>query len=261
MSIVSVWQLDCSESEPPVERKKRVLQELPNLLSTADIVVLPELWLSGAFNLKAVADTALLVDAEFRQQLQNLVDESGATLHAGTFPVISESHASRYTNTALILRPQQAVSIYRKQYLFGFEDGEKRIMDSSEDLLVIDTAVGMTGVTTCYDLRFPEMFRELLDAGAETFVVAAGWPAARINHWEVLLQARAIENQSFVIGANQVGSHAGVELGGRSMVISPTGVVLGQAGSNEEVLSVEIDLAESAKWRNDFPVLQDRRIK
>ena len=87
------------------------------------------------------------------------------------------------------------------------------------------------GVTTCYDLRFPELYRLFVDQGAEMFVIPTGWPAARLDHWQVLTRARAIENQVFLLGCNQVGTQEGVELGGHSVVIDPWGRVLAEGGT------------------------------
>ncbi len=115
-------------------------------------------------------------------------------------------------------------------------------------------------MTTCYDLRFPELYRLLLDEGAQLIVVPAGWPAARLEHWLLLLRARAVENQLFVIGCNQVGMQEGVELAGHSAVVDPWGRILAEAAADEEVLTVDLDLALVAKIRDEFPVLRDRRF-
>jgi predicted amidohydrolase len=115
-------------------------------------------------------------------------------------------------------------------------------------------------VATCYDLRFPELFRALVDAGSDVFVIPAAWPAARVEHWELLGRARALENQCFVIQCNTGGSHSGVTMGGSSQVVGPDGVVLARAGQGEEVLSVTIDLDQVHSFRKSFPVLADRRV-
>jgi predicted amidohydrolase len=115
-------------------------------------------------------------------------------------------------------------------------------------------------LATCYDLRFPEQFRLLLDAGARLVIVPAAWPAARVEHWRLLGRARAIENQMVVIQCNTGGSHGGVRMGGHSQVVAATGEVLAEAGDGEEILDVDVDLTEVAAWRQRFPVLADRRL-
>ena len=117
------------------------------------------------------------------------------------------------------------------------------------------------GLSTCYDLRFPELYRRLLDAGAEAFIVPAAWPMPRVAHWTLLGQARAVENQCGVVACNTAGTHAGHEMGGHSQVVDATGKVLASAGADEQVISTDIDIAAVAAWRRDFPVLLDRRLR
>jgi predicted amidohydrolase len=109
-------------------------------------------------------------------------------------------------------------------------------------------------------LRFPELFRSLVDESCEVLVVPAAWPAARMQHWQILGQARAIENQCVVVQANTAGTHSGVTMGGSSQVIGPVGEVLTRAGDGEQVLSVEVDLADVDRYRHGFPALTDRRL-
>jgi predicted amidohydrolase len=117
-----------------------------------------------------------------------------------------------------------------------------------------------TGLATCYDIRFPEQFRALLDAGAQLLVVPAAWPSARVEHWRLLGRARALENQCFLVQCNTAGTHARVEMGGYSQVVDPWGAVVAEAGTGEEVLSVEIDIDSVPTIRQKFPVLADRRL-
>jgi predicted amidohydrolase len=116
------------------------------------------------------------------------------------------------------------------------------------------------GLSTCYDLRFPELYRRQLDAGATVFVVPAAWPKARVRHWTLLAHARAVEDQCVVIACNTAGTHAGTQMGGHSQVVDAKGEALAMAGEGEQVLSVDIDLAQVAAWREQFPVLRDRRL-
>ena len=111
----------------------------------------------------------------------------------------------------------------------------------------------------CYDLRFPELFRIGMQKGASLFIVIACWPKIRIAHWVTLLKARAIENLSYVIGINRVGSDPHLEYGGRSLVIDPKGEILTDGGEEECVLEMEIDPSFTAQWREEFPVLKHAR--
>lgn len=256
---IRIWQLDVDSAEPAEQRMLRVQQSLADLASDTDLLVLPELWLPGAFALQELAASEVSLTDQFFKNAQRIADMTGATLHLGSFPIRNET--GTLGNTSAVLRANQPATTYRKQHLFGFADGERKYLEASNDLVVVPTQLGQTGLVTCYDLRFPELFRNLLDEGADSFIIPAGWPAARINHWTVLLQARAIENQAIVIGANSVGVTAGVELGGRSIVIAADGEILAQAGDVECVLEVEVDIAHREMLRNNFPVLADRKKK
>ena len=117
----------------------------------------------------------------------------------------------------------------------------------------------MTGAGICYDLRFPEVFRKLVLAGSRLIIIPAEWPSSRIEHWRILLQARAIENQVFMIGVNCTGNVLGFDYGGHSAVISPWGKILGELDDQEGFLTVKIDLDEVEQVRKRIPVWADRK--
>jgi len=112
----------------------------------------------------------------------------------------------------------------------------------------------------CYDLRFPEVFRVASAAGANLMVVIANWPSKRIQHWVTLLQARAIENLSYVIGVNRTGNDPTLEYSGRSVIVDYMGEILADAGSDECVISADLDFEELNRWREGFPALRDRKL-
>lgn len=113
----------------------------------------------------------------------------------------------------------------------------------------------------CYDLRFPEHFRQAVNLGAHLMTVIANWPVGRIQHWVTLLQARAIENQCYVAGVNRCGSDPKLTYSGRSLIVSPKGEILADAGDGERVICASIDPEELAVYRRDLPFLADMRIK
>jgi predicted amidohydrolase len=180
-------------------------------------------------------------------------------VHLGSFV---ERHADgSLTNTAVLLDGEgSTVAVYRKMHLFGFGEGEPKLMSAGREVVVAKTELGTIGLTTCYDLRFPELYRRLVDEGAELVVVPAAWPQARVDHWSVLARARAIENQMVVVAVNTAGTNGGKRMGGRSVVVDARGRVLAEAGPDEEVLAAEVDLTDVARWRADFPALHDRRL-
>ena len=225
----------------------------------ADLVVLPELWPNGGFTYDNWRATSQPMSGELVEWMRATASAVGCLLHAGSFV---ESHDDEsLTNTSLLLdRDGATLAVYRKVHLFGFGEGEPVLMSAGDEVTTVKTEWGTIGLSTCYDLRFPELYRKLTDAGAELVLVPAAWPAARVEHWTVLARARAIENQCFVVAVNTAGTHGGKLMGGHSLVVDPTGTVLAEAGVAEQSLTAELDLAKVGRWRADFPVLDDRRL-
>ncbi len=255
---VRLLQVKSDEKESVDVRINRVLAQLPVHLQNADFVVLPELWTIHAFNLGAISENALTIDSAIFKQLSEITKAAGKWLHAGTFPI---KHVDgTITNTAIVFDPagHQHI-IYSKIHLFGFEDGEQKYLVPGNKVVVAKTVLDETGISTCYDLRFPELYREQIKRGAKSFVISAGWPTIRVEHWTALLKARAIENQVFVIACAGRGTSAGVELAGQSMVINPLGEVIAVANIDDEFVDAEIDLALVDEWRSKFPVLGNIR--
>jgi predicted amidohydrolase len=144
--------------------------------------------------------------------------------------------------------------------VFGYASREAELLTPGEELDVVDTKLGRLGATTCYDLRFPELWRGLVDRGARTVVVPAAWPAARLEHWRLFTSCRAVEEQVLLVACNATGRQdGGVELGGHSRVVDPWGVVLAEAGAEEGVTVCEVDPGVVDAVRAEFPVLADRR--
>ncbi|WP_069171700.1 carbon-nitrogen family hydrolase [Streptomyces griseus] len=224
-----------------------------------DLVVLPELWPVGAFAYTAFADEAEPLRGPTHDVMAKAAAEAGVWLHAGSF--VERAEDGTLYNTSLVFSPEgERTSVYRKIHRFGFDKGEAVMMGAGEELVTVALPRTTLGLATCYDLRFPEMFRGLTDAGAETLVVAAGWPERRRSHWTLLARARAVENQAYVLAVGSSGTHAGVEQAGHSIVVDPWGEVLAEAGAAEEVLTVEFDPAKTAATREQFPALKDRRL-
>ncbi|WP_037574197.1 carbon-nitrogen family hydrolase [Phaeacidiphilus oryzae] len=252
----SLVQMDVSDGEPADSRRERAVA-LIRQQRGSDLVVLPELWPVGGFAADAWSDAAEPLDGPTADAMSAAAREAGVWLHAGS--IVERDPDGPIYNTSLFFAPDgELTHTYRKIHRFGFDRGEAIRMAAGEELVTASTEHGTLGLATCYDLRFPELFRGLLDAGAELLVVPAAWPARRIDHWTLLARARAVEEQVFVLGCNDTGSNGGVPQGGHSIVVGPWGEVLAEAGDGEEVLTVDLDPAAVAKAREAFPVLRDR---
>ncbi|WP_151773781.1 carbon-nitrogen family hydrolase [Streptomyces abyssomicinicus] len=255
----SLLQMRVDEGESVGERRLRA-SALVRGQAGADLVVLPELWTTGAFAFEDFDAWAEPLKGPTHDAMSAAARDAGVWLHAGSIPERSDD--GTLFNTALVFAPSgELAASYRKIHRFGFDKGEAVLMGAGGDLVTVALPQTTLGLGTCYDLRFPELFRGLVDAGAQTLVVPAGWPERRRAHWTLLARARAVENQCFVLACGTAGTHAGVPQAGHSIVVDPWGEVLAEAGGGEEILTVDFDPARVvADTRHAFPVLKDRRL-
>ncbi|WP_405458345.1 carbon-nitrogen family hydrolase [Streptomyces sp. NBC_00101] len=258
----SLIQIAVNPDEPVNYRRARVASLVAGEVSgpnPADLVVLPELWPVGAFAFTRFAEEAEPLEGPTHEVMSRAAAEAGVWLHAGSF--VERAEDGTLYNTSLVFDPRgERVAAYRKIHRFGFDQGEAVLMGAGEELVTVTLPGTTLGLATCYDLRFPELFRGLVDAGAQTFVVPAGWPERRRAHWTLLARARAVENQAYVLAVGTAGTHADVPQAGHTLVVDPWGEILGEAGAEEEILRVEFDPAEVEKTRERFPVLKGRRL-
>ena len=205
------------------------------------------------------------------QYFANLASELGVYLLLGSGAEISSDAPKRCHNTSMLFAPDGSlVSSYRKLHLFDVDipDGvrfqESATCAPGEDVVIAQTELGVLGMSICYDLRFPELYRSLRDRGAEILMVPSAFTLMTgKDHWHALLRARAIENQCFVIAPGQWGNHDDKGLKrsyGHSLIIDPWGVVLADAGEGEGICLAEIDLQKVHNTRKAIPLDQHRRL-
>ncbi len=175
---------------------------------------------------------------------------------AGSLP---ENESGNIFNTMVLIdRDGSIAASYRKTHLFKLTD-EHHYYTPGDAITLADTSLGKIGMMICYDLRFPELCRQLAREGAFMVIVAAQWPTPRKEHWEVLNRARAIENQIFIVCTNRTGSDKDLDFPGCSMVIDPTGNILAHAGSNKNAIAAPVDRAVMETAREQIPCMTDRR--
>lgn len=250
------------DQDEPIDSRRSRAASLVRAQAGAGLVVLPELWTVGAFAFDDFAAAAEPVspDSPTAAVMSAAARDAGVWLHAGS--VVERGPGGELFNTSLVFAPDGALAAtYRKIHRFGFDRGEATLMAAGTEPVTVelDAATATLGLATCYDLRFPELFRALVDAGARALVIPAGWPERRAAHWSLLARARAVENQAYVLACGTAGTHAGVPQAGLSAVIDPWGETVASApDATEQVVRAAIDLGEVASVRESFPALKDR---
>jgi predicted amidohydrolase len=232
----------------------------------ASLIVLPEKWTAIGSEQDALA-AAETLEGQAVGWARSLARELGVEIVAGSI-LERVSGQQKLFNTSVHVDAQGEIrAVYRKLHMFDVEvDGrvyrESDIEAPGEEIVLSRTAEGVElGMSICYDVRFPELYRILAVLGARVITIPAAFTLATTrDHWETLVRARAIENQAFVIAANQVGAHpAGQHSGGRSMIVDPWGIVLAQAPDSEGHIAAELDLQRQREIRERLPSLANRR--
>lgn len=232
----------------------------------AELIVLPEKWtaMGDDEDLRAAAETLAGPAIEWARASAR---ELGVELVAGSIAERVEGQEKLANTSVHVDRDGELRAIYRKVHMFDVEVGgrsyrESELEQPGDELVLSETAAGLQlGMSICYDLRFPELYRVLAVRGARAFPLPAAFTLATTrDHWEALIRARAIENQAFVIAANQIGAHpGGNRSGGRSMIVDPWGLVLAQAPDREGYVLAELDLERQREIRAALPSLANRR--
>ncbi len=257
---VSVVQMNVVQSKPEENLSKGEAWVVEAAKRGSDIVCFPEMWTTG-FNWSYNEKTA---DEHERsiERVAGIARRYGVWIN-GSLPALNEE--GRISNTSILFNAQgERVGIYRKTHLFSFLH-EDEYMAPGRSLCAVDTPWGPAGLAVCYDIRFPELFRTYALKGVKMVFLPAAFPHPRLQHWKILSRARAIENQTYLIGANQVGNEdvgpgGTVTYFGHSAIIDPWGETIGEAdGEGETLITAEIDLSRVDQVRGMMRVLQDRR--
>lgn len=251
-------QIETPDTESKVQRLQRV-SALIRSLPAVDLILLPEIWTTGYFTFDRYAADAEDLAGETVAILADAARDAGAYLLAGS---MVERAGDALYNTSLLFNPAgELAATYRKIHLFGYGSLETQILTPGRDIVTVPTPFGVLGLSTCYDLRFPELYRAQVDRGAEMFLVVSAWPFPRLEHWLVLNRARAIENQAYVISCNCAGLNGGSRLLGHSMVTNPWGTVIAGTDDRTTVLHATLDPGVVNDCRAEFPPLRDRVLK
>ena len=262
---VAAVQLNAG-ADPSANREKAERLTRAAAADGASLVVLPEKWTAIGTDAQLLA-AAEPLDGETVAWARAFARELGIDLVAGSF-CERVPEQEKLANTCVHVDPSGEVrAVYRKIHMFDVEVAgrayrESDVEDPGDEIVLSKDARGVElGLSICYDLRFPELYRILAVRGARVLTVPAAFtvPTTR-DHWETLVRARAIENQAFVIAANQIGEHpGGARSGGRSMIVDPWGLVLAQAPDGEGHITADLDLERQSEIRARLPSLANRR--
>jgi len=211
------------------------------------------------------------VDGEIIGAVRAWARELGLWILAGTFPESVRAEADRFHNTSVLVSAAgEVAAVYRKIHLFDVDlssRGGDAYCESAhvvpgDAVVVADTPFGGLGLSVCYDLRFPELYREMAARGAHFLAVPSAFtPHTGKDHWEVLLRARAIENQAYVLAPAQMGRHGADRASyGRSLIVDPWGLVLAEAPDRPGVILADCRLEDLERIRSGLPALRHRRL-
>ena len=212
-----------------------------------DLVILPEVWTTGC-DYKNFQTEAEFIPYHTTMLLSGLAEAYNTNIIAGS--IIERTHDNRFFNTSIILnRTGAVIGQYRKNHVFSHCGSEEILyIENGTESCVIDIEGIKFGLAICYDIRFPELFRTMVKQGAEIFVVPAAFPQERISQWNILNQARALENLSILISCNQFGA---------SNIISPYGEVIRTTEKGDKVIKQVISVDDVRNARKQTPFLND----
>jgi predicted amidohydrolase len=222
----------------------------------SDLILLPEIWPCGFFSFDRYERDSEIIDGPIVRAFKDKARERNCYIFMGS---MVENDGGQLFNTSIFLNPEGDIATrYRKIHLFGYQSEETAILTPGRDVVVADTPWGVSGFSTCYDLRFPELFRRMVDQGAKFFLVTSAWPHVRLEAWKLFNRSRAHENLAFLISCNCAGANQDKNYAGHSMIIDPLGRIVAEGGDEEELVSARIDPELVDTVRQDFPALEDR---
>lgn len=253
----AIYQMDIVAGNP-AENRRRVEGWVKETAEREhpDIIVLPEMW-TTAYTLPELEKYADVKGEPTASFLKELAETYQINIIGGS---VANKRDGKIYNTSLVFnREGDLVYEYDKMHLVPMLDEPRFLTGGSEKVKVFELDGIKMGLIICYDLRFPELARNLALQGAQILYVVAEWPSARKEHWKALQIARAIENQFFVVSSNRIGSYNGEEFAGNSMVIDPWGNTLNLAGeTEEETIIASLSLEMVPKIRKDVPIFTSR---
>lgn len=257
---ISLAQFDVISGEPEKNLDKGSVYIADAIHRDSDLIVFPEMWTTG-FNWKRNKEIAIKQE-EVLEQIADMAKESRLWINGSMLTLNDNGEVS---NTSILYSPDgERAAIYNKVHLFSFH-GEDKHMAPGSGLATAETPWGKVGLSICYDIRFPELFRSYALQGVKMILCPIAFPHPRLEHWSILSRARAIENQCYMVSTNQVGLSEPSKKGeirffGHSAIINPWGEAVVEGNDTDEVLltaTVDMEMVEDV--REKMKVFQDRK--
>lgn len=248
-----------------IGNKKATLDNIETLLEkyedkNFDLIILPEVFATGWCCRNFTKEAETIEKSATIDFLKNIALHFKSVVIGGTF--IQKMPDNTYRNTCpVISKTGKLITTYDKMHLFSHKGSEEnKFITKGNELKILDLGTTKIGLSVCYDIRFPEIYRTYSKHGVEILINVAAWSNTKPEHWDIMHKARAIENQCFMIVADQTGKITSEEYNlGHSMVINPWGETIEELHSEEDCIVCEIDTREVADLRNNFPLISDRR--
>lgn len=254
---VALIQMDIVPGDPDANFRHAAVKigEALSDETKPDVIVLPEMWNTG-YALERIGGIADRNGERTRRTFSDMAKKAGVHIIAGS---VADADSGRVRNTIYAFdREGRMHARYSKIHLFRLMD-EHHYLTPGDEIGRLSIDGHAAGMMICYDIRFPELARNIALGGAKILFVPAQWPNPRLHHWRTLLMARAIENQMYVCAVNRVGSDCKSDFFGHSMIIDPWGEVLAESGEAEDIVSAVLDLSKVDEVRSRIPVFSDRR--
>lgn len=265
---LALAQLEIDAGDVEANRRRAVAAIERGTDEGADIVALPEVFNVGYFAFDVYHRLAEPISGETLTRIADAAAANDVAVLAGS--IVEDLGATEdeptpapegLANTSVFFdRDGTRRAVYRKRHLFGYDSSEADLLVPGERHAVAELEGFTIGMTTCYDLRFPEQYRALVERGATLILVPSAWPYPRVEHWETLSRARAIENQAYVATVNGAGTFDEATLLGRSTVYDPWGTTLASSDDDPALVTAEIHSERVEEVREEFPAWRDRRL-
>ncbi|MBF8982024.1 carbon-nitrogen family hydrolase [Lutibacter sp. B2] len=254
MMRISIVQMDIEFSNPEKNREKAIEMIEKAAKEKPDVIVLPEMW-NTSFSFENINDIADEYGEPTKTIMRDLCVKHNVNIIAGS---IADKHGEDIYNRAYVIDRKGNIKAYYDKVHLVRHAKENTYMKRGENATVFEIDGVKCGIVLCYDFRFPELVRTMALQGAKILFVPAQWFETRLNHWEVLACARALENQMYVVGVNRIGKEYKATFPGKSLVVDPWGNIVKQANGDETVMTVDIDLGLVERVRKKITCFLDR---